>query len=65
MKKWVVRFRVIAPTDYHTPLMYIPTEQTIVDADTADEAWEKWVTDPYAAPREWYRKIEIYERGDY
>ncbi|MFH1628156.1 MAG: hypothetical protein ABIE47_05455 [Pseudomonadota bacterium] len=60
MGEWVIRFRVISPSDYLTPLLYIPTERTIVEADTADEAWEKWVTDPYAAPRDWYRKEEIF-----
>jgi len=57
---WVVRFRVISPNDYQTPLMYIPIQQTAVEAETADEAWEAWVTGPGAAPREWYKKEEIY-----
>ena len=61
MEKWVIRFRVIAPYDYHTPMMHLPIEETIVEAETADEAWEKWVTDPYAAPRDHYRKIEVYK----
>ena len=63
MKKWVIRFRVVSPTDYHTPLMYLPIETTYVEAETAEKAWEKWVTAPSAAPREWYRKIDIYETG--
>ena len=63
MKKWVIRFRVIYPTDYMTPLIYIPIEETVVEAETANEAWEKWVTAPFAAPREWYKKEEIYERS--
>ena len=57
MKKWVIRFRYIAPYDYYTPI-----EETCVEADTADEAWEKWVTGPYAGPRDNYKKEEIYER---
>ena len=60
-KKWVVRFRVVSPSDYHTPRMYIPTEETRIKANSADEAWEKWVSDPYASPRDWYIKEEIYE----
>jgi len=60
MPNWVIRFRVISPTDYFTPLMYLPIEETCVQAESADEAWKKWVTDPYASPREWYRRIEIY-----
>ena len=61
MSKWAVRFRVISPSDYHTPLGYIPIESTQVEAQTADEAWEKWITDPYASPRDWYKKEEIYK----
>jgi len=61
MAKWLIRFHVISPTDYFTPMAYIPNEETIVEAETADEAWEKWVTGPYAAPREWYKKVEVYE----
>ena len=61
MPTWVIRFRVISPSDFMTPLTYIPIEETRVKADTADAAWEKWVTASYAAPRDWYRKIEIYE----
>ena len=62
--KWVIRFRVIAPNDYHTPLMYLPIEETLVEADTADAAWDKWVTAPGAAPRDWYKKEEIYAGGE-
>lgn len=61
MKKWVVRFRVITPGEYHVPLYLIPIEETRVEAENENEAWEKWVTDPYACPRDWYNKIEIYE----
>ena len=61
MPKWVIRFRYIAAYDYNTPMMYIPTQQTCVEAETADEAWEKWVTDEFAGPRDNYRKVEIYE----
>ena len=63
MKRWEVRFRVISPDDYHTPMMYLPIESIIVEAETADTAWEKWVTAPCAAPRDWYKKIEINEIG--
>lgn len=59
--EWVIVFRVISPSDYHTPMMYIPKEETRVKAISAEEAWEKWVTDPYAVPRDWYKKIEIYK----
>jgi hypothetical protein len=59
MKKWEIRFRVISPSDYNIPLCYLPIESTIIEAETEELAWEKWVTDPYAAPRDWYKKIEI------
>lgn len=62
MKKWVIRFRYIAPYDCHTPMMYLPIEQTCVEAKTADEAWEKWITEPGAGPQDNYKKEEIYER---
>ena len=62
MKKFVIRFRLISPNDYHTPMMYLPVESTIVEAETEEAAWEKWVIDPYAAPRDWYKKEEIYEQ---
>jgi len=61
MKEWVIRFRVIAPSDQCTPLFRLPIESTIMMAETADEAWEQWVTAPYASPINWYRKEEIYE----
>jgi hypothetical protein len=61
MAQFVIRFRVLSPSDYHTPLCYLPVEETRVDADTADQAWEKWVTNPYASPQNWYNKIEIYQ----
>ena len=61
VRKWFIRYRVIAPSDYHTPHCYIPTEQTYVEAETADEAWEKWVTAPGAAPRDWYIRVDIEE----
>ena len=60
-KEWIVRFRVISPSDYHTPMCYLPIESTQIKAETPDEAWEKWVTDPWAGPRDWYKKEEIYE----
>jgi len=63
MKKWTIRFRVISPSDYHTPLIYLPVESTVIEAETEDAAWEKWVTDEYAAPRDWYNKIEIYNNA--
>ena len=61
MKKWVIRFRMIAPYDYHTPMMHLPIQETIKSANTADEAWEAFVTEKYACPRDWYSKVEIYE----
>ena len=61
MKTWVIRFRVISQNDYHTPMMYIPIQETRVKAETEDEAWEFWITEPYGAPRDWYKKEEIYE----
>jgi len=44
-----------------TPYMYLPIEETGIRADTADEAWEKFVTNKYAGPRDNYNKIEIYK----
>jgi len=61
VKKWRIRFRVISPDDYHTPMMYLPVECTIEEAETPEDAWEKFVTGPYAAPRDWYRKEDIIE----
>ncbi len=61
MKTWLIRFRYIAPYDYHTPMMYLPIEETRIEAETVDEAWEKWITAPYAGPRDNYKKIEIME----
>jgi len=43
--------------------MYLPVESTVIEAETEDAAWEKWVTDEYAAPRDWYNKIEIYNNA--
>ncbi|KKK85647.1 hypothetical protein LCGC14_2771230 [marine sediment metagenome] len=61
MKTWVIRFRYIAPYDYHTPMMHIPIEETRMVAETADEAWKKWITGKYAGPRDNYKKEEIFE----
>ena len=58
--RWIIRFRVISPSDYHTPFMHIPIESTLIEAESAEEAWEKWITAPYAFPRDWYRKEEIF-----
>jgi len=43
------------------PRQDIPIEETRIEAETAEEAWEKWVTDRYACPRDWYQREEIYE----
>jgi hypothetical protein len=40
---WLLRFRYIAPYDYMTPLMYLPIQETRIEANTADEAWKKWI----------------------
>lgn len=61
MAKWMIRFRLIGPSDYFTPMCYLPTEETIVHAETANEAWLKWTTGEGAAPQDWYRKEEIYQ----
>lgn len=62
MRMWVIRFQYIPFSDYLAPMCYIPTEQTGIEAESADDAWEKWVTDPLAGPRENYKRIEIYEQ---
>lgn len=41
--KYVIRFRHVSPSDYMTPLMYIPIEETIVGAETPDLAWASFV----------------------
>jgi len=50
MGLWVIRYRY----------MYLPIQQTGIEAETADEAWEKLIT-KYAEPRDNYNKIEIYK----
>jgi hypothetical protein len=57
--KWRIRFRKISRADYFTPLMHIPCEETCVVAATAKDAWEAFVTAPYAGDRESYRCIDI------
>ncbi len=42
-KKWRISFRYIPPYDYMTPLMYIPIEETIIEAESADEAWRMFL----------------------
>ena len=37
MKKLVIRFRVISPSYYHTPMMYIPNEKTRVEPSQPDD----------------------------
>jgi len=61
-KDWVIRFRYIPPYDYMTPFLHIPIEETCVSAETADKAWEKFITSPFAGPRDNYRLVEIYSR---
>lgn len=43
MKRWRLRFRYIAPYDYNTPLMYLPIEETVVEGETIEAAWKKFL----------------------
>ena len=61
MKVWVVRFRYISPDDYCAPLTYLPIEETHIEAETAETAWEKFVSGDWASLRDYYRKEEVYE----
>ena len=58
--KYVVRFRYIPPYDYMTPLMYIPIEQTIIEAETPDLAWSSFLSDKSIDQRDWLRLEEIF-----
>ena len=48
MKRFLIRFRYIPSYEMHTPLFHIPIEQTIVEADSLQEAWKKFITAPHA-----------------
>ena len=61
MKKWRIEFRYIPPSDYNTPMLYIPLEGTIVEAESSKEAWSKFINHPYAGPPDYYRKENIEE----
>ena len=61
MKRWRIRFRYIPPGDRMTPFLYSPVEETIVNAETGEEAWEMFVSSPHAGPRDNYRKEAITE----
>lgn len=67
MKKWRVRFRYIAPYDYHTPLFRLPEEVWGgIVAETPDEAWQAFLEQ--ASPsdlrqREWYSCLGVEEQS--
>jgi hypothetical protein len=43
MSLWLLRFRYIAPYDYHTPYLHIPLEGTRVEGETKEEAWQNFL----------------------
>jgi hypothetical protein len=59
--KFLIRFRVIPPYEYLTPLHHIPIEQTYIQAANADEAWQRFIHDPFGSNPSWYRKESIEE----
>lgn len=63
MTTWAVYFRRVAPYDAHTPLMYLP-EETMGGfvADSAKEAWEKFLNGVNKEQRSWYQQTQAAER---
>jgi len=59
--KFVVRFRYIPPYDYMTPLMYIPVEQAIIEAETADLAWTTFIGGVTKEHQDWLKCEEVYQ----
>ncbi|HHT9147326.1 MAG TPA: hypothetical protein ACFYD4_16860 [Candidatus Wunengus sp. YC61] len=59
--KYVIRFRYIPPYDSMTPLMHIPIEQTIVEAETPDLAWASFVGKLPINQQDWLRQEEIFQ----
>jgi len=57
---WCVRFRYIPPEMMMAPGYLIPTEQMGIRAESADEAWSKFLSDIHVDQQSWYRKEEIY-----
>jgi len=58
---WVIRFRMVTAYDMMTPMMYLPLGETRIQAESAEAAWEKFVTDPSAGPRGSYKRIKIWK----
>ena len=42
MYMWVIEFRHISPQDYHTPMMYLPIQSTLIAAINKKEAQFKF-----------------------
>ena len=53
-----IRFRYIPPYEYHTPLMHLPIERTLIEAETPEQAWEKFLAGQLPEHREWFRREE-------
>jgi len=60
-KRWRIRFRYITPYDYTTPLFHIPIESTIIEAETAEQAWKQFINSTHASSLSRYQKESIEE----
>jgi len=63
--KYVIRFRYIPPDDYMTPLMHIPIEQTIIEAETPELAWTLFIGGVSKEHQAWLKREEIFQYTPY
>lgn len=59
--EFVVRFRYIPPYEYMTPLMHIPIEETRVEAENSELAWESFCGGFPKEQQDWLKCEEIYQ----
>ena len=59
--KYAIRFRYIPPYDYMTPLIHIPIEQTILEAETPESAWTSFIGHLPVNQQDWLKREEIFQ----
>lgn len=60
-RKWAIRFRYIPPEDYSTPYMYLPVGETCLIADSASDAWKRFLKGAFPHQRDHLQQLSIEE----
>lgn len=59
--KYIIHFRYVTPSDYMTPLIYIPKESTMMSGNSKNDAWSNFIKGFPMEQRDWFRCEEIYQ----